>query len=475
SLADITVSGADSIRRVKILAHKTGYSDIKLTVSDGTDSSVYVLKFAASEDTLMAAKSVWHTGISDASAAIAIDADYYIAGDDELNLLNVYSRKHSGMPLVSYEYTAGLSLPNPSKPEVDLEAGAMSYKNKGRMYWLGSMSNGKAPFDAKPNRDRIFATKVSGTAAATSFTTVGYAALKTSLLAWGDANGYNFTASAAAGVDSKLPGGFAAEGMVFGPDSTTLYLALRAPLVPVTARKYALIVPVKNFETWFNDGSPSGAPVYGAPIELNLGGRGVRDITRMSDGTYIIVAGNVGGSPLAGALYKWTGKATDTAIAVPAANAEKLNLEGVMEITAGSAGSLQLITDNGDDELYRDGAPMKDFGALILRKFRSVVFESLDLSIAPPPAGIAGTGIDPLLRVFPNPAQGTAHLEFYTPGAEAYRLTLTDLQGRIVWEQSGTSEAGTNSVRMKTNAAQGVYILKLNRAAARSAMKLVIE
>lgn len=475
SLADITVSGADSIRRVKILAHKTGYSNIKLTVSDGTDSSSYVLKFAASEDTLMAAKSLWHTGISDASAAIAMDADYYIAGDDELNLLNVYSRKHSGMPLVSYEYTAGLSLPNPSKPEVDLEAGAMSYKNKGRIYWLGSMSNGKAPFDAKPNRDRIFATKVSGTAAATSFTTVGYAALKTSLLSWGDANGYNLTASAAAGVDSKLPNGFAAEGMVFGPDSTTLYIALRAPLVPVTDRKNALIVPVKNFETWFNDGTPSGTPVYGSPIELNLGGRGVRDITRLSDGTYIIVAGNVGGGTLTGALYKWTGKATDTAILVPSANASKLNLEGVLELTTGASGSLQLITDNGDDELYRDGTPMKDFGDLVLRKFRSLVFESLDLSIAPPPTAIAGTSADQLLRVFPNPSSGAAQLEFYAPGAEPYRLILTDLQGRRVWEQSGSSQAGTNSLNISVDAAKGVYILRLSSAAATTAMKLVIE
>ncbi|HTN18724.1 MAG TPA: T9SS type A sorting domain-containing protein, partial [Chitinophagaceae bacterium] len=475
SLADITVSGADSIRIVKIKAHKTGYSDIKLTVSDGTDSSSYVLKFAASEDTLMAAKSLWHTGISDASAAIAIDADYYIAGDDELNLLNVYSRKNSGMPLVSYEYTSGLSLPNPSKPEVDLEAGAISYKNKGRIYWLGSMSNGKAPFDAKPNRDRIFATKISGTAAATSFTTVGYTALKTSLLSWGDANGYGFTASAAAGVDSKLPNGFAAEGMVFGPDSTTLYIALRAPLVPVTARKNALIVPIKNFETWFNDGSPSGSPAYGAPIELNLGGRGARDITRMSDGTYIIVAGNVGGGSLTGAIYKWTGKITDTAILVPAANASKLNLEGVMERSTGSTGSLQLITDNGDDELYRDGIPMKDFGDLILRKFRSVVFESLDLSIVPPATGIAAVHTGQPVRLFPNPSHGAAVLEFDAAGTETYTLTLTDLQGKKVWEQSGISEAGSNQVNIRVDAAKGMYILKLASVSANTAMKLLIE
>jgi hypothetical protein len=474
-LSDITVTGTDSMRKVKILAHNVGYSDITLTVSDGTDSSAYVLKYAASKDTFMAATSLWHTGMSDGSAAIVLDDNYYIAADDEMNILNIYSRKNSGMPVSSYEYTAGLSLPNPSKPEVDLEAAAVSYKNKDRVYWLGSMSNGKAPFDAKPNRDRIFATKLSGTAAATSFATVGFAALKTSMLTWGDANGYNFTASAAAGVDSKLPNGFAAEGMVFGPDSTTLYVGLRAPLVPVTARKNALIVPIKNFESWYNDGSPSGSPAYDSPIELNLGGRGVRDIIRMTDGTYIIVAGNVGGSPLTGAIYKWTGKTTDTAIPVAAPNAEKLNLEGVMQLTTGATGSLQLITDNGDDELYEDGTASKDFGDLIMRKFRSVVFEGLDLAITPPATSIVTVNAGNPVQLYPNPSNGSANLVFHTTASEVYTVTMVDLQGKKVWEQSSLAEAGMNKVSINAAVTKGIYIVKLTTASASNMIKLIVE
>lgn len=473
-LSNIVISGSDSIRKVKIIPTKVGYSTVKFTVSDGLDSATYTLNYAASTDTILAAKSYWHTGMSDASAAIALDDNYYIAADDEMNILNVYSRKNSGLPLSSFEYTSGLALPNPSKPEVDVEGAAPSYKNANRIYWLGSMSNGKSPFDAKPNRDRIFATRLSGTAATTAFSLVGYAALKTSLIAWGDANGYNFTASAAAGVDSKLPNGFAAEGMVFAPDSTTLYIALRAPLVPVTARNKALIAPVKNFETWFNNGAPSGSPVYDAPIELNLGGRGIRDIIRMANSTYIIVAGNTGGS-LTGAIYKWSGKATDTAILVAAPDAAKLNLEGVMP-SGTAATSLQLLTDNGDDELYNDGTATKDFNALIMRKFRSVLFDGLDLSLIPLNIQSSVSAGGKEVNLFPNPSNGHFNLRFSSTATEAFIVSVTDMQGKQVYKYSGLSANGVNVVPLQIpSVSKGLYLLRLTSDSGISSRKLFIE
>jgi hypothetical protein len=71
----------------------------------------------------------------------------------------------------------------------------------------------------------------AGTGAATTLEFAGYYGnLRSVLLAWGDAHGYSFSASAAAGIDSKSPAGFAAEGMAFAPNNTTLYIGLRAPL-----------------------------------------------------------------------------------------------------------------------------------------------------------------------------------------------------------------------------------------------------
>jgi len=268
-----------------------------------------------------------------------------------------------------------------------VEAATTSPLNTGKVYWLGSMSNGKAPFDNKPNRDRIFATTISGTGAATTFSVTGYASLRSAILAWGDAHGYNFSASAAAGVDSKSPGGFAAEGMVFGPDSTTLYIGLRAPLVPTSNRTQAVIAPITNFESWFNGGA-TGSPTFGDPIELDLGHRGIRDMIRLPNGTYIIIAGNSDETPNTGAIYKWSGKAADAPIFI-LSRGFTLNMEGVMPVyTNGqlSLTDLQVISDKGGDVLYNDGVSAKDLGAAIFKKFSLDNFHDLSLIYNQSPA-----------------------------------------------------------------------------------------
>ena len=477
SLSNIHLTGKDSIRHLQIVPLAVGYSDIKITVSDGIDSAFYLIKYAASADSLKTSKTFWHTGMSDASDAIALDDDYYITGDDELNVLNVYSRKHSGLPLVSYNYSSFLALPDPGKPEADLEAATPSWKNLGRVYWMGSMSNGKAPFDAKPNRDRIFATKISGTGAATTFSFVGFAALKSSLLAWGDAYGYNFTASAAAGVDSKLPNGFAAEGLVFGPDSTTLYVGMRAPLVPSSTRKNAVIVPIKNFETWFNNGAAVGTPSFGLPIELNLSGRGIRDMIRLSNGTYIIVAGNPGSTPITSAIYKWTGYPKDTPIMIACPFSDTLNMEGVMQVnmTATATRSLQVITDNGDDIFYNDATEAKDFGDLMLRKFKSIVFDSLDVNLKPnslQQQAISSNGI----CVYPNPSQGQVALRILAETADSIALSINNLNGQLLFSDSRHVAAGTNLLALDLrHLPKGIYMLRIQGASINGYAKLLLQ
>ncbi len=442
----INFSGADTFRNIKITPSGVGYSNIRIRVSDGTDSTFFILAFASSATSKTPSNTLWHTGISDASDAIALDDNYYLTGDDELNLLNVYSRSASGLPVISYNYTSNLSLPDPGKPEVDLEAATPSMLKSKRIYWLGSMSNGKDPFDDKPNRDRIFATTYSGTGSSTSFSFSGYATLRSRILSWGDANGYSFTASAAAGVDSKLPNGFAAEGMVFGPDSTTLYIGFRAPLVPKGSRTKAVIAPIKNFETWFNNGSPSGNPSFGNPIELNLGGRGIRDLIRLSNGTYIIVAGNSGSDPIIGAIYTWSGYAIDAPIPVKSSASDSLNMEGAMQVNSGgklSLTSLQVITDKGADVLYNDGTEAKEFGDLIYRKFRSDNLTSIDLSN--PEITLWGNNI--LINdgdVTPNTAYNTdfGNVNLLSSGTNKFVIQNT---GNATLSVSGINFSGTNS------------------------------
>jgi len=382
--ANVVITGTGAIRNLKITPVSVGYSNISVTVSDGVNNKTYVIAYAASARTpdIIPANTFWHTGMSDASDAIALDNNYYISGDDEFDYLNVYSRSASGLPAVSYDYSSNLALPDPGHPEVDLEAAAKSPSVINKMYWSGSMSNGAAPFPNKPNRDRLFATTVTGTGASTAFTFAGYVNIRTALLAWGDANGYAFTASATAGVDSKAPNGFSLEGMVFGPDNTTLYLGLRAPLVPVSNRTNAVIAPILNFESWFNNGSPVGNPAFGQPIELNLSNRGIRDIIRLSNGTYILIAGPSGDGG-ANDLYKWTGYPADAPVLVLSSASGVLKMEGIIPVYVNSQLSLsqiQVVTDGGDVVLYNDGFEAKDLVGN-LRKFRSDLLTGLDMDI----------------------------------------------------------------------------------------------
>ncbi|MEI6820733.1 MAG: T9SS type A sorting domain-containing protein [Bacteroidota bacterium] len=383
--ANLIITGTGAIRNVKITPTGVGYSDITISVFDGVNTTSYIIAYAASVRTpdIIPLNTHWHTGMSDASDAIAIDNNYYISGDDEYNVLNVYSRHASGLPVVSFNFSTYLSLPDPAHPEADIEAATRSTTVSNKMYWSGSMSNGASPFPNKPNRDRLFATTITGTGASTTFTFAGYVNLRSSLLAWGDTNGYAFTASSQPGIDSKTEGGLSLEGMVFGPDNTTLYLGMRAPLVPITNRNNALIAPILNFESWFNNGNPVGNPTYGSPIELNLNHRGIRDIERLSNGTYIIIAGDVGDSTFACDFYKWTGYPSDEPILVPSAG-NVLKMEGIMPIDNGSGQSsltqLQVVTDGGDVVLYNDGFEAKDLSSG-LRKFRSDIITGLDLNI----------------------------------------------------------------------------------------------
>src|SRR5262249_52369499 len=151
------------------------------------------------------------------------------------------------------------------------------------------------------NRSRLFATDLSGTGAASTLAYVGrYEHLKMDLVNWDHSNAhgrgadyFGLAASAAEGVLPKEPdgSGFNIEGLAMAPGSTNIgWIGFRAPLVPATNRVHALIVPVLNFDKLAIGNGPVGSAVFGAPIELPLGCRGIRSIEGDTNG-YLIVAG----------------------------------------------------------------------------------------------------------------------------------------------------------------------------------------
>jgi hypothetical protein len=164
-----------------------------------------------------------------------------------------------------------------------------------------------------------------------------------------------------------------------------MYIGFRAPLVPTAGRTKAVIAPIQNFETWFNSG-PAGNPTFGSPIELNLGGRGIRDMIRLSNGIYIILAGNYDNLPLNGAVYRWTGNPADAPVELPSFGITNRNAEAAIQINdAGniSLNKLQIITDNGSDDLYNDGTEAKDLAQSNYKKFGSEVIISPITGVLP--------------------------------------------------------------------------------------------
>jgi hypothetical protein len=360
---------------IKIIPSGFGYSNITVTATRGKNSSDLVINYASSAAADFPSNTFWHTGASDASAVIALDSDYMVVGDDEINSLFVYRRYQSGLPVAAFNYTDLLGLPDQGK-EVDCEMGTRSLKNPERTYWMGSMSNGGKNYKEEPNRNCLFQTNITGTGAATKFTYKGnYQDLRRQLIKWGNSYGYKFSSAAASGETSKKIDGFNVEGFVFGPDSTTMYIGFRAPIVPVTNRTNALIAPVQNFEAWFNDGHPISDPNIGAPIELNLGGRGIRDFIHLNNGSYIIIAGN-SDEILNAALYTWTGNVTDKPLLVNTMDVYALKIESGLEIDSSGqfSGKVQVISDNGSNIFYNDDVSTK-FLNTCFRKFRSDIVD----------------------------------------------------------------------------------------------------
>ena len=202
--------------------------------------------------------------------------------------------------------------------EVDIEAVT---RVGDRLFWLGSQSHDREGLPAL-NRGRIFATDLSVEGGGVALKFVGrYDFLLQDLIAW-DArnlhrkgtNHFGLTASTASGLSSKAPGGegYVIEGLCRVPGSeTAAWLGFRAPLVPPTERWFALLIPVENFFSLAVSGGEVGGARFGDPIELDLGGRGVRDM--MSDGDQVlIIAGSPGHAapnlPHDSRLFTWDGR-----------------------------------------------------------------------------------------------------------------------------------------------------------------------
>jgi predicted extracellular nuclease len=470
--ANLSLSGSGATRNLKITPTGVGFADITVTVSDGANTDSYVIRYGASAGSVTPGTTRFHTGTSDASTAIALDANYMLVADDEDQTIRLYDRNGSGLPLKSFDFTSFLGLSGSS--EVDIEA---STRLGNVIYWMGSHSNNSSGAD-RPNRERIFATEVSGTGANTSLTFLGYYRfLEDDLIAWDVANGnvLGLAASAANGVLPEQTNGFNIEGLTMAPDNATAYVAFRAPNQPTSSRTQALIIPVTNFTSLLSPtGGTSGSATFGAPIQLDLGGRGIRSIERNNTGDYVIIAGPAGAAtgtaPADFRLYTWTGNPTDAPLLRNVDLSALLadgSFESIVQVpdNLSSTSQIQVLVDNGDTVWYDNGVISKDLEAPTfgkeIQKFRSEVITLSDSTMTIPAGAIALS--TPYSQTFDTLiASGTA--TWVDNSIEGWYTARTGTGNTIV-ASTGTNTAG-NLYSFGSNADRALGSIGSGNAAA---------
>jgi hypothetical protein len=381
----ISVTGDGADRTLTVTPGVVGYSTITLTVTapDGTSTSTQI-RYGVSAD-LGDASERYYSGAGNASAAIDVGDGYMVVGDDEKNVLRLYDETQSGTAVRSFDFTSRLPF---GDTEVDIEAAARSGDT---LYWTGSMSNNSSG-QLAPARSTLFAAKITGSGANTQLTYLGsYTGLQSDLASWDQNNGhglganyFGFYDSVNTGIGSHEVDAFNVEGMEFAGSSTsTAYLAFRAPLEPTSDRHLALLVPVTDIDQLVADGNPGSThATFGAPILMDLGGRGIRDIKENADGQYLIIAGTADDANSSFALYSWDGKPSDppletgTTLPLEPSGANQGSWEAVVSVPEPliAGARVRLLEDNGDTAWYGDSATSKDSLPADLQKDLGQVF-----------------------------------------------------------------------------------------------------
>lgn len=455
SATGFSVTGTGTARKFKITPSGVGYTTLKLKIADSNGSKTLSVDVAVSAKLGSAAtKEIYHTGVADGSTGVPVDDNYMFVADDETNVIKLYSRNNSGLPIYTFDVTDHLDLDG---TEVDMEASFRSPTKPNRIYWIGSLSNSKSG-SLRPDRNRIFATDIVGTGANATLTFVGYTdKLRSNIVTWGDAKGYNFTAKAKSGIEPKRVDGFNVEGLEIGPDNTTLYIGFRAPYVG-TGNNKAIICPLLNFETWFGNGSPSSNPTFGNAIELNLNNHGIRSIGKNSANNYIIVAGSYA-SEGTFELYSWNGVATTAPVKLNA-DLTNLKIEGIVEVPSFSNNfTVDLISDLGASILYNDSIENKDVEEANHRKFATSSIQVTSTTL-----GVFSNNAEADFTYYPNPVQSTLNVVFESTNFLKTNCTIYSDLGVLIKKEILEIKDGKTAIDL-SNLASGVYIVNFTEPA----------
>lgn len=280
-----------------------------------------------------APESFNYRGPCDASAAVALDADHFVVGNDEDTVLRIYRRGHAQevarLPLSTFLGVA-------AEDEVDIEAAALIGR---RIYWISSHGRDSHGKKARSRR-RFFATDIVDGAAGQppQLQAVGepYTGLLDAFETATVLKQYKLARAARRAPEDE--DGLNIEGLAATPDGQLL-IGLRNPL----PKRRALLIPLTNPAAVIG----GQAAQLGPAIELDLGGRGVRSIDRVGS-SYVIVAGPPADKGTF-ALYRWSGRAAEAPQALSGVDLNDLRPEALFAIPGSPR--VQILSDDGGVEM----------------------------------------------------------------------------------------------------------------------------
>lgn len=311
---------------------------------------------------------VFH-GACDASGSVPVDARHFVVADDEDNTLRVFDAEAGGPPLAAADVSSRISLApkakkpkRPKKPhktrqpkkakarEADLEAAT---RLGDLAIWMSSHGRSKSG-KREPDRLRYFVTELPDGEQQIEVVGDVYRGLLDDLV--------RAPQLARFGLDeaSRRPpqeaGGLNIEGMTASPDERFVWIGFRNPI----PEGRALLVPLLN-PTSLSTTTPAQ---LGAPVQLDLRGRGVRALSWWR-GRYLILGGAIDGARDT-RLYAWTSTASPP-VALPIELGD-FNAEAIF--SPEDRDEIMLLSDEGDGEI--DGQRCKDLRDPSARRFRGV-------------------------------------------------------------------------------------------------------
>lgn len=300
-------------------------------------------------------------GVCDASAAIAVDHNHFLVADDESNFLRLYHRQMA-QPLQAFDIN-GLLIPEASHPEADIEAVAQLGTT---VYWITSHGRNKEG-ELRRSRYRFFATQIKKIPHGVKLEWIGeaYGNLVKDLIADPQLAKYKF--EHAWFRAPKTTAALNIEGLAIGLDKKSLLIGFRNPI----PGGRGLILPLLNpHELVMGKGNVHAK--FGKPIELNLGGLGVRSLQYWPQrGEYLVVAGAFDDTPDY-QLYWWSGLAGDGARQIAKFDFKDYRIEGIA-LFPGLEDRALLISDDGTYPVQ--DMECKEVANPLLRSFRGVYFQ----------------------------------------------------------------------------------------------------